>query len=213
MSWVGDIITALEERDEREKGQEELVIQYGRLAKETALLRQRNTALLQAATITPSSTTPSSGPATDNPVRAAFLASLETQLTQTRHELSEQYKIQSSNSQRLLALTDNLRQVEARSREEREELSSLRREVEGLREKAGWHKEVVAEKERQLLILQDDHASLTLELNQLSIQNDDLKVDNSSLLQRWIESKNDEASRMNEANTWMNKLPPGPAAP
>lgn len=171
MSWVGDIITALEERDEREKGQEELVIQYGRLAKETALLRQRNTALLQAATITPSSTTPSSGPATEsvpplvvkltpkltqfvhsNPVRAAFLASLETQLTQTRHELSEQYKIQSSNSQRLLALTDNLRQVEERSREEREELSSLRREVEGLREKAGWHKEVVAEKERQLLV-------------------------------------------------------------
>lgn len=87
-----------------------------------------------------------------NPVRAAFLSSLEAQLATTRHELTEQYKIQSSNSQRLLALTDNLRQVEERSREEREELSLLRREVEGLREKAGWHKEVVLEKERQLLV-------------------------------------------------------------
>lgn len=87
-----------------------------------------------------------------NPVRAAFLASLETQLAQTRGELSEQYKIQSSNAQRLLALTDNLRDAEERGRDEREELRRLRSEVEGLRERSRWHKEVVAEKEKQLLV-------------------------------------------------------------
>ena len=43
---------ALLERDEREKAQEELITQYGRLAQETVLLRQRNTALLDAASIT-----------------------------------------------------------------------------------------------------------------------------------------------------------------
>lgn len=108
----------------------------------------------------------------------------------------------------------------------------LRSEVEGLRERARWHKEVVTEKERQLLvshaalraprtlptstddglsiplrlqILQDDHASLDLELSQVTIQNENLKIDNSSLLQRWIESKNDEAAKMNEANTWVKE--------
>lgn len=90
--------------------------------------------------------------ATRNPVRAALVASLETQLAQTRVELSEQYKIQSSNAQRLLALTDNLREAEERGREERDELRRLRHEVEGLRERARWHKEVVAEKEKQLLV-------------------------------------------------------------
>lgn len=67
-------------------------------------------------------------------------------------ELSEQYKIQSSNAQRLLALTDNLREVEERGRDERDELRKLRTEVEGLREKARWHREVVEEKERQLIV-------------------------------------------------------------
>lgn len=33
----------------------------------------------------------------------------------------------------------------------------------------------------------------------MTIQNENLKIDNSSLLQRWIESKNEEAARMNEA--------------
>lgn len=85
-------------------------------------------------------------------MRTAFLNSLEAQLAQTRTELSEQYKIQSSNAQRLLALTDNLREVEDRGREDRDELGKLRREVEGLRERAKWHKEVVSEKERQLIV-------------------------------------------------------------
>ena len=87
-----------------------------------------------------------------NPVRAALVASLEAQLTTTRSDLSEQYKIQSSNAQRLLALTDNLREAEERGREERDELRRLRHEVEGLRDKARWHREVVAEKEKQLLV-------------------------------------------------------------
>lgn len=48
-------------------------------------------------------------------------------------------------------------------------------------------------------ILQDDHASLDLELHQLTLQNKDLKTDNASLLQRWIAAKTDEAQQMNAA--------------
>lgn len=167
----------------------------------------------------PCSLSPSLSPQPDapafpshNPVKAALVASLETQLAQTRMELSEQYKIQSSNAQRLFALTDNLRDAEERGREERDELRRLRHEVDGLRDRARWHKEVVAEKEKQLLvsrvpdegrrgaareltgtsqILQDDHASLELELSQVTIQNENLKIDNSGLVRRWLETKNE----------------------
>ncbi|SCZ92465.1 BZ3500_MvSof-1268-A1-R1_Chr5-2g07883 [Microbotryum saponariae] len=131
-------------------------------------------------------------------VRQAMITSLESQLASTRHELAEQYKIQSTNAQRLLGLTDQLREFEDKGREEKDELRRLRTEVEGLRDRAKWHKEVVQEKERQLVILQDDLSALELELNQVTKQNKDLKTDNAGLLQRWLEAKNDEARRMNE---------------
>lgn len=54
-------------------------------------------------------------------------------------------------------------------------------------------------------ILQDEHASLELELSQLEIQNDNLKTDNAALLQRWLESKAEEANRMNEANAFLEE--------
>lgn len=69
-----------------------------------------------------------------------------------RQDLSEQYKIQSTNAQRLLLLTDQLRAAEERGREDKDELRTVTNEVEGLRERARWHKEVVAEKERQILV-------------------------------------------------------------
>ncbi|KAI5481556.1 hypothetical protein MNV49_002782 [Pseudohyphozyma bogoriensis] len=171
------ILDRLHERDRREKSNATLVAAYRDLAKQTILLKERNTALLAASNVK-GGATPSSG--ADNAVRAAFLSSVEAQLADTKLELAEQYKIQSSNAQRLLVLTDNLREAEERGREERDELRKLRSEVEGLRERARWHKELVAEKEKQLL-------------------NENLKIDNSSLLTRWLESKQEEASRMNEA--------------
>lgn len=94
-----------------------------------------------------------------NAVQTAFIASLEAQLAQTRADLSEQYKIQSTNAQRLLVLTDNLRDAEERGREERDELRRLRNEVEGLRERAKWHQEIVTEKERQIVVRRSDPAS------------------------------------------------------
>ncbi|KAK4702632.1 hypothetical protein P7C70_g3588, partial [Phenoliferia sp. Uapishka_3] len=216
MSWAESIRAALIERDQAEKASQPFAEAYRRLAQQTIILKERNAALLNASTSKPNQAGHTSSGGADNPVRAALVASLETQLAQTRMELSEQYKIQSSNAQRLLALTDNLREAEERSREERDELRRLRHEVEGLRERARWHKEVVAEKEKQLLvrslgfetrpgiklmagrrtpqILQDDHASLELELSQVTIQNENLKIDNSSLLQRWLETKNEVRS-------------------
>ncbi|KAM0755499.1 autophagy protein 16 [Meredithblackwellia eburnea MCA 4105] len=205
-SWIEQIHASLVERDILEKRDSAIIDSYRRLAKQTVLLKDRNAALLKASrSVTSSAAGGSTISNQDNPVRAALVTSLETQLAQVRAELSEQYKTQASNAQRLLTLTDQLRDAEERGREERDELRRLKHEVEGLRERARWHKEVVAEKEKQLLILQDDHASLELELSQVTQQNENLKIDNSSLLQRWLESKNEEASRMNEANQWVQE--------
>ncbi|GAA5899835.1 hypothetical protein JCM6882_005448 [Rhodosporidiobolus microsporus] len=207
MSWQEQIRQSLIQRDQREQAFAPIVAHYHRLAQQTVVLKDRNHALLAAASSARAAggAAGSTGGGADNPVRAALVASLEQQLAQTRADLSEQYKIQSTNAQRLLSLTDSLREAEERGREEREELRRLRTEVEGLRERQRWHKEIVAEKEKQLVILQDDHASLSLELSQLELQNDNLKTDNAALLQRWLESKAEEANRMNEANTFLEE--------
>lgn len=83
---------------------------------------------------------------------AAYIAGLEAQLLTVRYELNEQYKVQSSNAQRLLKLTDELRLAEERGREERDELGRLRTQVEALRERSRWHTEVVAEKEKMVVV-------------------------------------------------------------
>ncbi|GAA5827758.1 hypothetical protein JCM10212_006117 [Sporobolomyces blumeae] len=56
-----------------------------------------------------------------------------------------------------------------------------------------------------LLILQDEHASLSLELNQQDALIARLREDNKNLLDRWLDAKRDEAERMNEANEWIDR--------
>ncbi|GAA6043302.1 hypothetical protein JCM8097_001172 [Rhodosporidiobolus ruineniae] len=204
-AWQEQIRHALVERDQREQALAPLLAHYHRLAHHSLQLKHRNQALLAAASTHRSQPATGGQPTADNPVRAALLASLESQLAQTRADLSEQYKVQSTNAQRLLALTDSLREAEERGREEREELRRLRTEVEGLRERQRWHKEIVEEKEKQLLILQDDHTSLTLELTHLESTVANLRTDNAALLQRWLEAKAAEAEKMNEANQFLDE--------
>lgn len=49
-------------------------------------------------------------------------------MNQTKEELSELYKTQGRNAQRLLTLTDQLRERDERNRENEEELRGLREE-------------------------------------------------------------------------------------
>jgi phosphoglycerate-specific signal transduction histidine kinase len=55
-------------------------------------------------------------------------------------------------------------------------------------------------------MLQDELSALSLELNQVEIRNDNLKRDNASLLQRWLDRMNDEAEKMNEGNRFLQEV-------
>lgn len=99
----------------------------------------------------PSPTTSSSSPHPSSPLPSTHNTN-DAQLIHTRTLLAEQYRIQSTNSQRNLSLTDTLREVENRSRIDREGLSGLRKEVEGLREEKRWFREVVREKEGMVIV-------------------------------------------------------------
>lgn len=55
-------------------------------------------------------------------------------------------------------------------------------------------------------MLHDEIQSLNLELNQVIVRNEALKVDNASLLQRWIDHQNDQAAKMNSANSFYEDM-------
>ncbi|GAA5870133.1 hypothetical protein JCM1840_003594 [Sporobolomyces johnsonii] len=207
MSWQEQIRLSLIARDQREQAHAPMIEHYRRLAAQTVAFKERNQALVAAsAGAARSANAPGGAPGAADPVRQALITSLETELAKARTDLSEQYKLQSLNAQRLLNLTDSLREAEERGREEREELRSLRHEVEGLREAARRHSEIVEDKKRQLLILQDEHDSHLLELTQQDILVAKLREDNKNLLDRWLEAKREEAERMNEANAFMEEV-------
>ncbi|CCM02796.1 uncharacterized protein FIBRA_04907 [Fibroporia radiculosa] len=159
------------------------------------------------ARVNPSSSTvfvPGSGE--ENPVRAAYITSLESQISSLRDELATVYKTQGQNAQRLLAMNETLREKEELSRVDSENLRKSRDEIVTLRKKVDQHNELMAEKDRTAQILHDEINTLQLELSQIEERNSQLGKDNAKLLQRWLDAKQAEVNKMNEANEFYEDM-------
>lgn len=91
----------------------------------------------------------------NNPVRVAYLTSLETQISSLRDELANLYKTQGQNAQRLLSMNETLREKEELSRIDSENLRKLRDEVAALRRKVDQHAELMAEKDRTVQVIKE----------------------------------------------------------
>lgn len=206
--WQEQLRQLLIERNARESAYANVIEQYRRLAQQTTLLKERNQSLLKAVGSVRSNLSSSTVlvGAEDNPVRAAYTASLESQISSLRDEMAALYKTQGQNAQRLLAMNETLREKEEGSRIESEHLRKVTEELNTLRTKVSQHNELTAEKERAMQILHDELATTELELGQLQLRNESLMKDNASLLQRWLDSKNLEAERLNEANMFYDQI-------
>lgn len=73
---------------------------------------------------------------------------MESQISSLRDELATVYKTQGQNAQRLLAMTETLREKEELSRVDSENLRKTREEAAALRRKVEQHSELMAEKDR-----------------------------------------------------------------
>lgn len=156
-------------------------------------------------------------------VHAAYIQSLESQISSLRDEIAAVYKTQGQNAQRLLSMNETLREKEELARVDADSLRHARDELAVLRRKVEQHDELMAEKDRGIQViglldalkhgltgpsqlLHDEVHTLNLELNQVSARNDILKVDNASLLQRWLDHMNEVASKMNSANMFYEDM-------
>jgi len=209
-AWQEILRVRLVERNARESAYASIIEQYRRLAQQTKLLKERNASLLRAVSSvkqnTSSSSTVVSNSTEENPVRAAYIASLESQISSLRDELATVYKTQGQNAQRLLAMNETLREKEELSRVDSESLRKTREDVANLRRKVDQHAELMEEKDRAAQLLHDEIATLQLELDQVDKRNQSLTKDNATLLQRWLDAKQVEANKMNEANDFYEDL-------
>lgn len=209
-AWQETLRLRLAERNVRESSFAPIIEQYRRLAQQTKLLKERNASLLRAVSSVkqnPSSSTvyvPGTNDA--NPVQAAYVASLESQISSLRDELATVYKTQGQNAQRLLAMNETLREKEELSRIDGEHLRKTRDEITVLRRKVDQHNELMAEKDRTVQILHDEISTLQLELGQIEERNQVLTKDNAKLLQRWLDAKQSEANKLNEANEFYEDM-------
>ena len=83
-----------------------------------------------------------------NPVRQAYITSLESQISSLRDELATVYKTQGQNAQRLLAMNETLREKEELARIESEALRKAREDISHLKRKVDQHSELMTEKDR-----------------------------------------------------------------
>ncbi|KAH7104515.1 ATG16-domain-containing protein [Auriculariales sp. MPI-PUGE-AT-0066] len=208
LSFQDVIRHRLIERNEREHAYASIIDQYRRLAQQTRLLKERNQSLLRAVSSVksnPNASTVLVG-TDENPVRAAYTTSLESQISSMRDELAAAYKAQSQATQRLIAVNDTLHRHEEQSRVDADAITRLNDELGMLRRKVSQHTEILGEKDRAVQTLNDELSALTLEISQLESRNGALKEDNAALLSRWIDKMNSEASKINEANLFYEDM-------
>jgi autophagy-related protein 16-1 len=160
-----------------------------------------------------------------NPVRQAYITSLESQISSLRDELATVYKTQGQNAQRLLAMNETLREKEEVARIESEALRKAREDISHLKRKVDQHAELMTEKDRtaqvrlaasdqflpshaevMMQVLHDEISTLQLELGQIEERNQNLTRDNAKLLQRWLDAKQAEVNRVNEANEFYEDM-------
>ena len=159
-----------------------------------------------------------------NPVRTAYIQSLESQVSALRDEMAVVYKTQGQNAQRLLAMNETLREREDIARMDGENLRIAREEISSLRRRVDQHSEQMVEKDRAFQVrftkvarinvltncyqeLTDEYQILNIEFTQVEEQKDNLKKDNATLVQRWIDKQNTVGELLNERNEqWYEDL-------
>jgi len=103
-------------------------------------------------------------------------------------------------------MNETLREKEELSRVDSENLRKTKDEITTLRRKVDQHAELMAEKDRTVQILHDEISTTLLELSQVEERNQVLAKDNAKLLQRWLDAKQVEANRVNEANEFYETM-------
>ncbi|KAI9280654.1 WD40-repeat-containing domain protein [Sporodiniella umbellata] len=116
------------------------------------------------------------------------------------------YKTQSENAQRLVHLSEQLRQREEAEKKLSKETVQLSEKVKKLSSANDLQTHQLREKDIAIQTLQDEHHAIYLELTNMERKNQKISEENKELLQRWIDLKNKEVEKMNEVTEFYEQL-------
>lgn len=193
--WKDAYLAALEARDAAEKANQHIYNAYTKLAERTAQLSRPAPPLPpQEPPKSPppslvgrfSTKSPSPAPAIDSP----SIAALRQEFTTAQ---AERAKL-SSQLESVLAELDTLK---ATTKNDRKEITRLTRISAQVQVRLRDRDEELRGKAKLLENVQDENATLNLELKQADEKAKRLKKENQDLVDRWMKRKGEEAERMN----------------
>lgn len=193
--WKDTYLAALEARDAAEKANQGIYDAYTKLAERTAQLsRPAPTILPQEPPKSPppslvgrfSTKSPSPAPVIDSPSIAAL-----------RQEFMNVQAERAKLSSQLELVQAELESLKASTKDDRKEITRLTRISAQVQVRLRDRDEELRGKAKLLENVQDENATLNLELKQADEKAKRLRKENQDLVDRWMKRKGEEAERMN----------------
>ena len=193
--WKDTYLAALEARDAAEKANQGIYDAYTKLAERTAQLsRPAPTILPQEPPKSPppslvgrfSTKSPSPAPVIDSPSIAAL-----------RQEFMNVQAERAKLSSQLELVQAELESLKASTKDDRKEITRLTRISAQVQVRLRDRDEELRGKAKLLGNVQDENATLNLELKQADEKAKRLRKENQDLVDRWMKRKGEEAERMN----------------
>ncbi|KAJ2696941.1 hypothetical protein FB645_006062 [Coemansia sp. IMI 203386] len=131
---------------------------------------------------------------------------LEREVEALKEERSALYRTQGTNAQRLLDLSDKMRENDERLRQQELEISDSHEALRRTNNKINDLQDTLKEKDGTIQILQDEMSALQLEIVQIEERCGRLQVENDDLVKRWLKKMNEEAEKVNEVTHELEQI-------
>ncbi|KAJ1667573.1 hypothetical protein IW140_002153 [Coemansia sp. RSA 1813] len=133
-----------------------------------------------------------------NAIAQQRISELEKETESLKEERTLLYRTQATNAQRLLELSDRMRETDERLRQQDLEIADSHDALRRSNAKIDDMQAAAKEKDGTIEILQDELSALQLEIVQIEERCTRLQSENDDLVKRWLKKMNDEAEKVNE---------------
>ncbi|KAJ2397770.1 hypothetical protein GGI05_000474, partial [Coemansia sp. RSA 2603] len=126
------------------------------------------------------------------------IADLEREVEALKEERTALYRTQGTNAQRLLDLSDRMRETDEQMRQQELEIDGSHEALRRANSKLNDMQASLKEKDGTIQILQDEMSALQLEIVQIEERCGKLQSENDDLVKRWLKKMNEEAQKVND---------------
>ncbi|KAJ2559584.1 hypothetical protein EV175_000267 [Coemansia sp. RSA 1933] len=219
--WEARIVAQLEQRDVRVSTVAKVIESYNRLAgrvgefashsraseARTRELQGEHERLLDYDRgAIPQAGGMSGGAVRGNAIAQQRISELERETETLKEERTLLYRTQATNAQRLLELSDRMRETDERLRQQDLEISDSHETLRRANGKIDDMQAAAKEKDGTIEVLQDELSALQLEIVQIEERSARLQAENDDLVKRWLRKMNDEAEKVNEVTRELEQI-------